>query len=93
MSELNEDWMQLSVQAPAGVISSLMAYLRAEHDFVDLASLPDPVDWCVLEREQDLSHADYAPCEPITVNPYVVDWRKGQGRGDAPVVITPRELP
>ncbi len=80
----DDDWMQLTVQAPAGVIGALMAYLEAEHDF---AHIPDGIDWCVLEREQDLAHVSYAPCEPITVNPYVVDWRKGERRGDVRVEI------
>jgi hypothetical protein len=83
-----EEWMQLTVVAPPGVVSSLIAFLQAEHDFVELGSLPDPVDWCALERPQDLAHADYAPCPPIVVNTYGVDWRKGEGRGDVVVEIT-----
>lgn len=80
----DDDWMQLTVQAPAGVITALMAFLEAEHGF---AHIPGGIDWCVLEREQDLAHVDFAPCPPITVNPYVVDWRKGEGRGDVVVPI------
>jgi hypothetical protein len=89
MSELTEppeDWMQVTVVAPAGVASALLAFLQVEHDFVDIA----PIDWCVLERRQDYARVDYAPCPPTTTNAYVVDWRRGESRGDVVVEIEER---
>jgi hypothetical protein len=81
------DWMQVSVAAPPEVGESVLKFLEREFGY---RHVPNGIDWCVWEREEDFSQVTTAPCEPITKNAYVVDWRKGQGRGDVPVII---ELP
>ena len=75
------DWMQLTVVAPLEVCHAVREFLELRFGFRDIA----PIDWCVLQRREDYAQVDYAPCEPITTNRYVVDWRKGEGRGDVPV--------
>jgi hypothetical protein len=73
--------MQVTVVAPSAVGDAVREFLQREFGFVDIA----PIDWCVLERREDFAQVTYAPCEPVTDNAYVVDWREGQGRGDVPV--------
>lgn len=84
MPELNDDWMQVQVQAPPEVGKAVLDFLEQRFGY---RHVPDGIDWCVWERPEDFSQATYAPCEPITTNAYVVDWRKGEGRGDVPVRI------
>lgn len=83
-----QHWLQVTVQAPPEVGRAVLALLQERFGFRDIA----PIDWCALERYEDFSHASYAPCEPVTENPYVVDWRQGEGVGDVVVNIT-RDTP
>jgi len=80
-----DDWMQVIVQAPAEVVDAVLGLLRERFGFRDIA----PIDWCVLEREADYAHVDFAPAPPAT-NMYVIDWRRGEGRGN---IIVPDPLP
>jgi hypothetical protein len=85
MSEVgasHDEWMFMSLQAPAVVVEAVMQMLKTEHGFRGIV----PIDWCVMEREPDYAHLDYAPCE-VGANRYVVDWRKGEGRGDVVVRV------
>jgi hypothetical protein len=77
-----DEWMSIHLQAPAPVIEAVKDLLTREHGFREI----HPIDWCVLEREQDYAHADWDPSPP-GVNRYKVDWRKGEGRGDVVVRV------
>lgn len=66
------------------VTDAVLKFLRREFGY---RHVPDGIDWCVWEREQDFSQVTLGPCEPITENRYAVDWRRGEGRDDVPVVI------
>jgi len=74
------EWMHLSVHAPSGVVQAVMAMLRQRYGFRDITG----IDWCVLEREQDFAHVDYAPADEAT-NLYAIDWRAGADRGDVTI--------
>jgi hypothetical protein len=82
------DWEQLTVVAPRQVAAAVLALLESEFGY---RHVPDGIDWGVWERRQDFSQVTTAPCEPVTTNAYTVDWRKGEGRGDVPVIIEPWE--
>lgn len=66
-----QDWMHLSLDAPTEVVEAVLALLEGVHGYRDIG----PLDWCVLERRQDLSRVTYAPRSPITTNRYADDWR------------------
>jgi hypothetical protein len=74
-------WMSLTLHAPNAVVEGVLELLK-NYGFRDIS----PIDWCVMEREQDFAHVDYAPAE-VGVNQYAVDWRRGEGRGDVPVQV------
>lgn len=79
------DWMQVRVVAPPEVVAGVLDFLQERFGY---QHIPSDIDWCVYEREEDFSQATYGPSEAITKNAYVVDWRKGEGRGDVPVAIS-----
>lgn len=81
------DWSHVTVVAPPEVGRAVISFLEREFGY---RHIPGGIDWSVWEREQDFSYADIAPCEPVDRNRYVVDWRKGETRGDVPVIIEPR---
>lgn len=70
--ESGEDWMQVTLLAPADVGCAVREFLREKFGFVDIA----PIDWCVLERRQDFSRVTYAPVAPLTRNLYSANWRE-----------------
>lgn len=84
MSDVSEDWLQVVIEAPPEVGLAVIQFLEREFGY---AHIPGGLDWCVWERREDFSQVNYAPCEPITRNRYVVDWRKGETRGDVVVEI------
>lgn len=90
MSDVTDNplsWEHATIVAPADVVVAVVRFLGEQFGY---QHVPNGIDWSVWEREEDFSYIDAAPCEPITSNRYVVDWRKGEGRGDVPVTI---ELP
>lgn len=88
MSGDPQDWQQVHVVAPPEVAAEVLRFLEQRFGYRHI----DPIDWCVWEREQDFSQVTTAPCPPLTENRYVVDWRKGESRGDVPVIIQPRNV-
>lgn len=80
----DDEWMYVSVHAPRQVVNAVLAMLQREHGFQDIS----PIDWCVLERAQDFSHVTYSPAD-VPGNQYVIDWRRGEERGDV-IVCLPR---
>jgi hypothetical protein len=79
------EWMHVRVHAPAEVVEAVLSMLQERFGFRSI----DPIDWCVLEREQDYAQVDFAPAD-VAVNPYTIDWRKGEDRGD---IVVPVPLP